>query len=174
MAALDKGRNTPQRYNSQFGTLQSLPVKTSSTLYVGGIVAVDNTGYAFPGPGTGAGTGVRAIIGVLDNQPGAVLPTASVAGPAGTSASPTGSVLVNVKIGQFHVDIDTAETPALNQADVGKLVFLVDDHTVSRASGPLGRPACGILREVTNGSSPQGTGAWVDLGLPNTVAPTGP
>jgi hypothetical protein len=83
-------------------------------------------------------------------------------------------VLVNVSLGQFHVDIDTSETPALGQQDVGKLVFCVDDHTVGRAAGPLGRPPAGVLREVTNGTSPQGTGAWVDFGVPPVAAPTGP
>lgn len=172
MAALDKPRVTPQRYNTQFGNIQSIPVKTSTTIYVGAVVAVDSTGYALPAQ---AGTFMREVVGVLGNSAFG-RPGPTVVGAAGTSQAPTGSVLAQIQLGEFHLDIDTSETPALNQGDVGKLVFAVDDHTVSRASsgGSGPRLAAGILREVTNGSSPQGTGAWVGLGAPPVAVPTGP
>lgn len=172
MAALTNPRTTPQRLNGQFGTIQSVAVKTATTIYVGAVVAVDNTGYALPAQ---AGTFMRAVVGVLGNSSFG-RPGPTVVGAAGTTQSPTGSVLAQISLGEFHLDLDTSETPALNNGDIGKLVFMVDDHTVSRASsgGSGPRLAAGILREVTSGSSPQGTGAWVGLGAPPVAVPTGP
>ena len=159
MAALTGGRLTRKRAD---GTDKLIEVKVQQgfTLYIGGIVCWDSTGFGVPGAAT---AGLR-VIGVLDGSAvGVAAPGQSV---AQGSAGATGAVIANVSVGQFALDID-ANSP-VTDADLGKGVFITDDHTISKVGSGV-RPFAGKLTWLEQ-YSPTGTQAWVSLG---EYVPTG-
>lgn len=96
-------------------TGMQVPISASAKIYQGAMVALLATGYAVRG-GTAA-TG--AIVGVAQAE-------------AATPAS-SGDEAVNLLTGTFAFPLDGTNTPDI--ADVGGLVYAVDDHTLSNDSG---------------------------------------
>jgi hypothetical protein len=131
MAVLTKDRNTTRKE----GGLAAYPVAAGVKIYAGGIVCLNANGYAVPGTDT-AGLKMEGISQqYVDNS----------AGAAGAE-----SVLV-WKTG--IVDLDAA---GMTIADVGKPVFVTDDHTVALTS--TNAVGCGIISEVESA-----TKVWVDI-----------
>lgn len=162
MAMLASARLTKRRANGMQDRLVEVPVKNGYTLYIGGLVSVDSSGYAVPA-GITAAVGER-IVGVCEGSAvGQVAPGQSVAQP---SAGATGAVIANVGVGEYALDIDSNSPVTI--ADLFKGVFVTDDHTISRVGSGV-RGFAGKLTGIEQ-YSPTGTQAWVDIGV---YVPTG-
>lgn len=165
MAALTTPRVTPQKLDGQFGTkVGPVGVKASTTLYLGGVVCMDPSGYAVPGS-----TGASLIcMGVLTNQPNQV--------PAGSVVNngSNGAISIEIDQGVFFLDNDPAAP--LTAADLGHACVLIDDHTVSRITpAQVSRCIAGTVVGVnaTGTSEPVGIGVWVKTPGPQPFQGTG-
>lgn len=165
MAALTTPRLTPQKLDGQYGTkVGPVGVKASTTLYLGGVVCMDPTGYVTPGS-----TGASLIcMGVLTNQPNQV-PQGSV-----VNNGANGAVLVEVDQGVFFLD-NNPSFP-ITATEIGHACLLDDDHTVSKLS-PANASRCiaGTVVGVnaTGTSEPVGVGVWVKMPGPQPFQGTG-
>jgi hypothetical protein len=165
MAALTTPRITPQKLDGQYAsTIGPVGVKASTTLYFGGVVCLDNAGYAVPGS-----TGASLIcMGVLGNQ-GAQMPAGSV-----VNNGSSGALQIEIQQGTFLLDNDPNNQIGI--ADIGHAALLNDDHTVSRIS-PSNAARCiaGTIVGVnaTGTSEPMGIGVWVKLGTVQPFQGTG-
>lgn len=116
MTALSAARATSQV--SGVGPLPediSYPVKGSTTIYAGGIVCLDATGYAVPGS---ASTTLVAV---------------GVAQKTVVNAGSDGAVSVPVREGTFVLENATS-TDACTQAEAGTAIYVLDDQTVTKTS----------------------------------------
>lgn len=114
MAALSADRNYRTR-----STARSFPMKmaASAIVYQGGLVAVGATGY---GAAASTTAGVRVMgwaTAQTDNTGGA-----------------DGALLAQVAAGA-SIKLDNDGTNPVSQADVGRLCFVKDDHTVQTGAG---------------------------------------
>jgi hypothetical protein len=134
MSALTDNRDTPKKQTNLFG---AKPVKGTTTVYAGSL-AVLNAGYMAPGStATGLITLGRAKKKV-DNS----------AGTDGVDVN--GSPIY----GEFEPGIFRwGNGDSIVQADVGKIAWVVDDQTVSKAS--TGKSPAGVITEVDS------SGVWV-------------
>ncbi len=130
MAALTSERNVKKKD----GKLISFPVAANTKIYKGGLVMLDG-GYAKPAAGKANGVANSIFVGVayetVDNSGGA-----------------NGDLSIRVETeGTFEYAGDGVA------ADVGKVVYVEDDQTVSvTASANIGEEnlKCGILVAVPN------------------------
>lgn len=152
--ALSTGCSTPQRADGNQDKLIPVFVKNGYTLYIGGIVCSDTTGYGVPGA---SATGLRPI-GVCREAAFGVPGESAALGSAGA----TGSVVANVAVGQFLLNNDT--TNPLTQADLYKTCWMVDDQTVCGAGGGAGKSPLGRFTGFEQ-LSPTGIGCWVEIGI---------
>lgn len=133
MASLTAPRNTLERFGDNVGFL----VKANTTIFQGGLVALE-AGYAVPGhTATGLVAIGRAERVVTEGQ--------------------TGVSTVEVKRGTFR--FGNASADAVVQADVGSDCYIVDDQTVSKTSGGGERSRAGKVVAVDI------QGVWVKIGL---------
>ena len=142
MAGLSTSRNTPEL--SDGGRIIQIGVEAATSIYVGGMVALDSNGYAVPGQVYGASPLASLIVmGVCEYvYAGGVLPPGlnalntsanALLYPQVTGVGNAGAIAVGVRrIGVFGFDFDGTITAATN---IGPLVFANDDHTVSLADG---------------------------------------
>lgn len=136
MTACAQDRNTPHRRGRQFND----PVAAAVEIFAGSLVALDASGNAVPAT---AATGLMARGRAeehVDNRLGLA-----------------GALNVNSQAGIFGY----ASDGALTRADIGKVVYMVDDQTVSATS--TGRSAAGILDDL------EGSIAWVSVGEPERL-----
>ena len=105
MAALTKERNTP---NAKTDYEIVMPVKASTKIYNGAAVC-SSAGYAVPAADTASLLTMGVAYETADNSAVAV----------------DGAISVPVRVGCFFFD-----TTAIVAADVGKLCYWTDDHTV--------------------------------------------
>lgn len=135
MAALTKGRNTPERS----GDARSLPVNGGSKIYPGALVAIDASGYALPF---------------------AVATTLKSAGRAEELADNTagahGDINVRVRAGIFRF-ANSAAADLITRADIGSDCYGVDDQTVAKTSGTNTRSIAGKVFDVDD------QGVWVKI-----------
>jgi hypothetical protein len=143
MAALTGGRKTPrfigdERFN--------YPQKGATTIFAGGIVMVDSSGYARPGAtATGMiGAGRACTRGGLDRYD--------------NSAGADGAIKVDVEEGIFQY-ANSAAADQIGQSELGKVCYIVDDQTVAKTDGGGTRSKAGIVRAVDNG------GVFVEMRL---------
>lgn len=132
MANLTNGRDTRAK---QILRSVDIPVKASTVIMDGSIVCVVG-GYAAPAA-DGAG---NLVMGIADWK-------------VDNSAGANGDKHVRVRQGDFH--LDNAASGTIAQADVGKLCYPTDDHTVSKTAGANGTAAGKILEIDADG------GVWV-------------
>lgn len=140
MAALTASRNTPQWAGTQSYHYALVPVEASTSIYVGGMVALDASGNAVPAQvlsGTGNLRRLQ-IIGICEYvYAGGIVPPGLNAlnqtgngslfpGATGTLGA-AGAISVGVSRGIYGMDVDSTVTAA----NLGELLFAVDDHTVS-------------------------------------------
>lgn len=151
MAALTKARQTPQKLDGTFVTLVDGGVKTSTTLFVGGIVCADSTGYFVPASAT---TGLVAV-GVLTSGQPFGIPGVSV-----TNSGASGALVVNVAPGVYKFDIDGSDPVTI--ANNMTTVYLTDDHTICATA--TGKSAAGQMVGIDDATSPTGAGVWVSIG----------
>lgn len=145
MAALTTFRNTAQQEPSPASVANfGFGIAASVTCHQGGMVELSATGLAQPA-GT-AGT-QQPVVGICTDPEG---------GDISTGAN---SLTVNVVQGVFELD-QGAGADAMTVADVGSLVYCIDDHTVGRTNSNGTRPVAGKLVFVDSGGN-----AWVEIGF---------
>lgn len=101
----------------------AIPVKAATKIYSGALVATDATGYALP---AATATGLK-IWGIAEET-------------TDNSAGGNGDVFIKVRRGAFNFNVGTAGD-ALSQADVGSMVYAIDDNTVGKVA--TGRSVAG-------------------------------
>jgi hypothetical protein len=147
MAALQNSRNTPEWNGAPRYHLGLLAVEAASSIYVGGIVAINSNGRAVKGQALGASPlDTLKVAGICEYvYAGGIVPPGLDAlnqtgngglFPGATATLGTaGAISVGVVAGIFGMDVDSSITDA---TCVGKLAFVVDDHTVGLADGSGG------------------------------------
>lgn len=131
MAALTKDRNTPRRD----GDVVEVPVAAAALIYAGAMVARNADGNAV----AAADTAGLVVIGRADAR-------------ADNSAGAAGAISVTVRRGVF-----AWAHSALTRADLGKVLYAVDDQTVATTS--TNAAPAGVLVDV------DADGAWVKVGV---------
>lgn len=123
-------------------------VKTATTIYQGGLVAADSTGYAVPA----ATSTTHYVLGVAQE---------SVA-----NAGASGTLNVTVQTGVFKF-VNSAGGDAITITEIGHVVFVVDDQTVAKTDGTGTRSRAGTVVWVDT------DGVWVAVnpyGIPTGYA----
>lgn len=159
MAALTASRNTPEwpgfsnRYH--YGLI---PVEASTSIYIGGMVALNNNGNGVPAQSRASGTTLSKlnVIGICEYAyAGGILPPGvNALKQSGLTynninAGAAGAISVGVVAGTFGMDNDGTITAA----NMGEVCFAIDDHTVGMGT-LVGNttnftvPASGILINV--------------------------
>ena len=140
MAALSNSRNTPEWNGAPRYHYGVLGVEANTSIYVGGMVAIDANGYAVPAQpvsGTGALRKLN-VVGICEYvYAGGIMPPGINAlnqtgngtlypGASGTLGN-AGAISVGIACSIFGMDVDGT----ISSANVGELCFAADDHTVS-------------------------------------------
>lgn len=112
MAGLTSERDTLEISNGAKALV--LPVKGTTTIYQGGIVAIDTNGYAIPGK---LAEGLKA---------------AGRAEETVINTDADGAATIRVRRGVFVFDNETATGETLTAADVLGPCYIKDDHTVTK------------------------------------------
>ena len=133
MAALTKNRPTPYRE----GVELDFPVAAGAKIYAGSLVCANASGYATPAADTAGLKFLGVALEQVDNTDGA-----------------NGAKIVRVRMtGVFEFD-----ALSITQAMVGSPMYVIDDHTIDDAAGPLNDIRVGLLvKYVTN------TRGWIDI-----------
>lgn len=147
MSALTAARNTPS-----LGVPQKripLGVEATQKIYVGSLCMVDTNGLLVPGQRIGGSPlDVLRTYGVCSGQ---------YLGYPGQDADNTsglgGAIKAEVFEGTFLLDIGGS---SITEADIGKLCYAEDDHTVYDTSDTAARPVAGTIVGVEGGK------VWVD------------
>lgn len=133
MAALTKDRATPYRDGIEI----EFPVAANSKIYAGSLVCANTSGYAVPAADT---AGLR-FLGVALEQ-------------ADNTGGANGAKSVRLRrSGAFEFD-----AASITQAMVGTAMYVVDDHTMDDAAGPVNDVRIGILVKYV-----ADTKGWVDI-----------
>jgi len=133
MAALTKDRATPYRDGIEI----DFPVAASTKIYSGSLVSANSSGYAVPA----ADTAGHKFLGVALEQ-------------ADNSTGANGAKKVRVRrSGVFEFD-----ALSISQAMVGTAMYVMDDHTIDDAAGPVNDIRVGILVKYVSD-----TKGWVDI-----------
>lgn len=120
-------------------TIRKPGVAADALIYAGALVVMKD-GFAEPGF-TGLGlVAVGRAEEQVDNTGGA-----------------DGARRVKVKAGTFRFD-SAASTDAITKADIGKVAYILDDHTVARTDGAGTRSPAGPIWDV------DAAGVWVRIG----------
>ena len=145
MAALTSARDTIEIAHG--GKTLALPVKGSTTIYQGALVALDANGYAIPGKKAAGLTAAGRAEETVEN----------------TGAD--GAVLIRVTRGVF-VFANTATTSnTITAAHVLKPCYMEDDQTVTALA--TGASVAGLVTRVDD------SGVAVEIGYGLTVAASG-
>jgi len=124
-------RATVSWLNSQSNDVVPLGLKASATVYPGCIVATDATGFAV----NGATSATLKVWGILKAP-------ASAGSPI-TNSGASGSIVIEVQQGVFG--FDNAGADPVTIADIGALVYLVDNVTIARTSNSSARSVAGEM-----------------------------
>ena len=133
MAALAAPRNTVARS----GDLIEPPVKASTKIWQGGMVAIDAAGYAVPAGATAAHKVLGRAEDTFDNSSGA-----------------NAAIKARVSKGVFRWN-NSASGDLIALTDIGASCYVVDDNTVAKTSDTGARPVAGIIFDV------DADGVWV-------------
>lgn len=143
MAALTEVRDTPEVAHGQY---LAIPVKGSTTIYQGSLVAIDANGYAIPG------------------KKAASLTAAGRAEETVANTGADGAMIINVKRGVF-VFANTATTSnKITKAHVLKPCYMEDDQTVTALA--TGASVAGLVVRVDD----RGVAVEIDPALNFPVA----
>ena len=135
--ALSASRNTPEWNGAPRYHYGRIGVEASTSIYIGGMVAIDAAGYAVPAQVTSATKRKLKVLGICEYvHAGGIVPPGVDAlnqtGNSGLYPGATGTIgaanaiSIGVVAGIFGMDYDSSIT-ALN---VGELCFALDDRTV--------------------------------------------
>lgn len=140
--ALSTARNTLQMGEGD-PTLLSVPVATATTIYQGGIVAKNSSGYATPGATSSSLTAIGRAEETV------------------TNAGSNGAKSIQVRRGCFKFANGSS---SIAQGDLFSLCYMVDDQTVHKTDGSGTRSIAGLIMQVDS------DGIWVAIGLTNALA----
>jgi hypothetical protein len=165
MSALTTARRTAQRMGLYLVQIPGL-VKANATLFFGGLVCVDATGYMVPG----STSATLNAVGVLASTGGFGIPGPSITGAA------DGSTVVTVNQGTFFFANDPGDPISI--ADMMNACYITDDQTVCRTSAGSTKSVAGQIVGVDTVGQQNGPGVWVAVGqvpanLVGAVGPTG-
>lgn len=135
MTALTASRNTPMKYRSLIG----FPVAANVKIFAGALVALNAQGYLVPGA---ASTTLR--------YPGRAEEFCDNTGGA------DGDKTATVRRGAAFKFANAATDPVA-QADVGNLVYILDDQTVAKTNAGNTLSPAGYLLAV------EVDGVWIEL-----------
>jgi len=136
MAALTKDRNTAFAGESQ--RMPDAKAKGNVKIYNGALTCFDANGYAVPA----ADTANYKFAGVSKELCDS---TATNTYNGGTGAAlADGTIYASLEAGVALVDT-TSDGNALTLADMGKLAYIVDDHTMARVGGVSNNVIGGIV-----------------------------
>lgn len=138
MTALDIERMT--KFAGVVPSRGTYPIKANSRIFKGGQVGIDSAGRVMAAGLIAGGTlaGIGKASATYDNRTGSEL---------GGSA---GAVDVEVEFGVFGWD-SAADADEITADDVGKVCYVVDDHTVALTNGTDTRAIAGYVTEVRDG-----------------------
>jgi hypothetical protein len=137
MAALTASRNTPEWNGTTREHFALVPVEASTTIYVGGMVAIDASGNGVPAQAMSSTSTLRKlhVIGACETAyyqgilpPGVNAVNQSSATYNGQTAGAAGFMSVGVVTGILGYDYDSTIT---SSTAIGTLVFAKDDHTLT-------------------------------------------
>ena len=168
---LTASRNTPEWSGSNRYHYGLIPVEASTSLYVGGMVALNANGRAVPAQSRGSGALLKLkVIGICDRvyaggwmPPGVDALNQTGNGtlyPGATATLGTaGAISVDVVSGVFGMDVDSTITDSSHN---GQMCVAVDDHTVGIGTlvantTSITVPASGPLINVLQPDIMQGT-----------------
>lgn len=133
MPALTKDRATPYRDGIEI----EFPMAANTKIYAGSMVCANASGYAVPAADTAGYRFLGVALEQVDNTNGA-----------------NGAKKVRVRrAGVFEFD-----ALSITQAMVGTSMYVVDDHTIDDASGPVNDIRVGLLVKYVSD-----TKGWVDI-----------
>ena len=135
MAALTGDRNTLRRERN----FLELPVAADTVLHAGGVACLDATGHLVPGA---AAVGLRAVGRV----------ECGVSNALGLA----GAVTAVVRPGLYLL-ANAPGADAVTQAELGHVVYLVDDQTVAKGNDGGSRPPAGVALGLEHGQ------VWVEV-----------
>ena len=135
MVALTAARNTPQALDG----VRRIPVATNVKIHQGGLVQINNAGFAVPGSATAANVAIGRAEQPADNTGGA-----------------NGAITIDVRRGIFRF-ANSAAGDLIARTEIGKTVYVVDDQTVAKTNNAGARPAAGICYDV------DAQGVWVEF-----------
>jgi len=138
MAALTGDRNTLRRERN----FLELPLAAGAVLHAGGVACLDATGHLVPAT-SGAGAAGLVAVGRVE---------VGVSNAGGLA----GDVTAVVRPGLFLLASATA-ADAITQAEVGRVVYLVDDQTVAKTNGGGTRAPAGVVWGLEHGQ------VWVEI-----------
>ena len=151
------------RYGTQDGHQPTaLRAKANATFYAGTIALTDSTGYLKSSATVAATDKCWGIInGLVNGSPHVSAPI--------TAGTTNGDTIVGIDTGTFYLTPGTS-SDALTQADIGAVVYVINEVTVGKTDGGSARPIAGRLAEIGTG---QYTGyVAVTLGIAsNTGSP---
>jgi hypothetical protein len=111
------------------------PVAATTTIYKGSLVCLDASGNAIPGD-------------TIAN--GAVIAVGKASATVDNSAGAAGDLDVEVEFGVFGWE-NSAAAEEITAADIGTIVFVVDDQTVGETNAGATLIAAGICTEIRDG-----------------------
>ena len=133
MTALTANRDTPSRS----GDISEPPVKGSTKIYAGSLVAINSSGLAVPGATATTLKGLGRAEQMVDNSAGA-----------------DGDLTVRVSR-RIHRFANSTSTDAITRAQIGDDCYIVDDQTVAKTDGSSARSVAGKVFDVDD------QGVWV-------------
>jgi len=167
MAALSASRNTPEWSGSRRQHYGLLGVEASTNIYVGGMVAMDASGYAVPA----SAVATLKVLGICESvyAGGTMPPGVNALNQTGNGSlypgatgvlGAAGAISVGVVRGVFGMDHDGSVVATV----IGSLVYALDDHTVSTSTGAGANPVAGTLIAIDAGL------AYVDFFAQSAIA----
>ncbi len=159
MAALTNSRNTPELGDG--GRIRVLGVEANTTIYLGGMVAINSSGNAVPASATTTTANALKVIGRADSVVNGIPGQNAVNNPGAA-----GALQVNARKGVFMY----AQDGSITAASVESPCFAIDDNTVSandRASGATVQQyaVAGLVAAI----DPSGE-VWVDFWRQSALA----
>jgi len=159
MALLQTARNTPTL--GRRVEMLPQPVEAATSIFVGGLIALDASGFAVPCQVFGGSPlDVLTVVGLCGglylgfpgenplNVSSLFIPSSQLVRGA------AGAVKTHVWRGVFLLNINSTD---ITQADVGKKCYATDDHTVSDNDDSSARPLVGTIMGLEGGQ------VWVDV-----------
>jgi hypothetical protein len=159
MAGLTASRNTPEWSGTTREHYALIGVEALTNIYVGGMVAIDASGYGVPAQALSGTSTLRKVhvVGICENvyaggtlAPGVNAINQSTSTYNNIIAGAAGAISVQVVTGIFGLDYDSTIT---SSTAIGSTVFAKDDHTVTLGTlvantTTITVPSSGVLANI--------------------------